>query len=62
MPRGQPPKKSSHVKYTFGALKAAQAAYAKGHTRLQGQEPSRLPTADEMLQKMHRGNNERKAK
>ena len=61
MPRGQPPKKRS-VKYLFGAVRAAQSSYAKGHTRLKGKEPSKPPSADEMLQKMRGGNSERKAK
>jgi hypothetical protein len=56
------PKKTSSVKYVFGAHKAAQSAYAKGHNRLTRTEPSRLPSADEMLEKMHRGDHERKAK
>ena len=47
-----PPKMTSSVKYVFGALKAAQAQYAKGNTRLKKQEPSKPPSADEMLNRM----------
>ena len=54
------PKKTSPVKYVFGALKAAQAQYAKGHTRLKKSEPSKPLSADEMLNRM-RGSSERKA-
>jgi hypothetical protein len=57
-----PPKKTSSVKYVFGALKAAQTQYKKGHARLTKTEPSKPPSADEMLQRMHRGDDERKAK
>ena len=57
-----PSKKTSSVKYVFGALKAAQSQYAKGHNRLTRTEPSKPPSADEMLQRMHRGDDERKAK
>ena len=54
------PKKTSSVKYVFGALKAAQTQYAKGHARLKKSEPSKPPSADKMLNRM-RGSSERKA-
>jgi hypothetical protein len=56
-----PPKKTSSVRYVFGALKAAQSQYAKGHTRLKKAEPSKPLSADEMLKQV-RGNNERKTR
>jgi hypothetical protein len=55
-----PPKKTSAVKYMFGALRAAQSQYKNGRTRLTRQQPTTPPTVDEMLKQM-RGERERKA-